>query len=63
MTLSDECNRITVSNNWQEVKFVMDQAREIINTIMNFIESYIQLIKNFVAKLKNLGKEDETTGE
>lgn len=61
--MCDKCNRIMLSKYWWEVKFVMDQAREIINTLMNFIESYIQLIKNFVNKLKNLGKEDETTGE
>lgn len=39
----------------------MDQAKKIIDTIVNFIDSYIKLIKDFVNKLKNLGNADDTT--
>lgn len=39
----------------------MDQAKKIIDTIVNFIDNYIKLIKDFVNKLKNLGNADDTT--
>ena len=38
----------------------MDQVRQIIDTIVNFVESYIQLIKDFVEKFKHLGDNGTT---
>lgn len=33
----------------------MDQVRNVLDTIVNFIEAYIKLIKDFVEKFKHLG--------
>lgn len=34
----------------------MDKAREIVGQILDFIENYIQLIKDLVEKFKSIGK-------
>lgn len=36
----------------------MDQVRNILDTIVSFIESYIKLIKDFVEKFKHLGDDN-----
>lgn len=38
----------------------MDQVRQVIDTIVNFIEAYIKLIKDFVEKFKHLGDNGTT---
>lgn len=39
----------------------MDQVRKIVDTIVDFIENYIKLIKDLVEKFKHLGDADDTT--
>ncbi len=41
----------------------MDQVRKILDTIVDFIENYINLIKDFIEKFKTLDDTEPSTNE